>query len=250
MLGIGEARSEVATFLSDHLAIVTAIVTAGFVVLRVMAVARYDPEVTLALLSRSDPSVLVLGTLATMLPIWIPLALLLLDTHRVVRRNAGLGSSFAVTVGFLGLATALVVMTPIASVIASALGIGAGWLVIQVMRRRGPPSDPVSRLRSLAIALLYINVLQVVTLTQPWLPRETVGTTSGTTMVGYVLGSESGWTSVLVEPEHSVRLIADHDIVTRSPCASIRSFGLLSLPLLALVRDLSGVRPANPGCSP
>jgi hypothetical protein len=59
-----------------------------------------------------------------------------------------------------------------------------------------------------------------------WLPAEVIQTTTGATIVGYVLESRDGWTSILREQDRVVLRIRSEELQQRSLCKLIRESNL------------------------
>ena len=83
-------------------------------------------------------------------------------------------------------------------------------------------NESVLRLDALAIILIVTTltpVLQFALNDTPWLPAEVVSTTKGSKVIGYVLSTNDGWTTVLSERDRLVLSIRSENVASRSICA-------------------------------
>jgi len=199
----------------EHLATTLAISSAIVILIRTLAVSHFDEQTTLVVLSSSDLASLIIGSVALLLPLVVPMALVMAETSPISRTGSPL--VWGPVIGVV--ATLVIVLAPVIQVVSTFLGVVLGLIVIR-RRTRGPTSMPPDRysLSQLVLpALVGFNVIFLITYPTPWLPAERI-TVNGQPTSGYVLGSSGGWTTVLTDPDRNILRVRDDAITARELC--------------------------------
>jgi hypothetical protein len=252
----------IADLVRKHPALGIAVISGGLVLVRTAAVSRYDPDVWHAVLTRADPTTLIFGSLALFIPTLLPLVVVLLDSARAVRHRLGHGISIALEAAFIFAIAAVTVSTSVASVVYALAGVLLFWLTRRAYRlasrvRGGsyrdwaPVGSEIQRatlLRSLFLLIIFINAYFIAISGQAWIPAENISVPNGD-LVGYVLGSTGGWTSILTERDRGVVTIADTTITARQVCVLPESNDDTDLPLTWFLRRLQGEARSVPTCN-
>ncbi len=201
-----------AAFVLDHASLLITAASTALVAIRAMAVAGFQPETAVALLSSGGLTGLVLATIETALPMVAPAIAILLWTESARFR----GSPWLSIVWGVSLPIALVVSLG-ASIGYLLLGIAAPVGVsLIIARRRGDPTlTPVG----LALLLTPAIALALIPSGRPWFPPERI-TIGAETFTGYVLDESAGWTRVLVDNPRYVRIAASGSITARASCVT------------------------------
>lgn len=234
----------------DHVPIVLALCSAAVVVVRALAISRFDAVTTLAVLSSADLAGLITGSVVLLLPVLAPLLVGFIPSladkvpasdNQFVRGSA---------IGLLG--TAVLLVVSFATLVSGVLFVVPLLALMRRRRRRllaeGRPVALPIQPSTLIAFVVTINFFFVVSFASPWLPPERIEV-GGRTLVGYVLGSDSGWTSVLAEPQRRVERFRDGDITAREICTFEGRTGDLSATLLELASKYVARRPqTNPDC--
>ncbi|MDI9627497.1 MAG: hypothetical protein QM286_02955 [Acidobacteriota bacterium] len=198
---------------TKHVALTVSLSLAVLVVLRALYFARFDLPVAFVVLTLTNQATLLITTLALFLVVGLPVVWVF-DPGGHVNRVHEAGTPRAIVLGTTIAVTALLplifgsFMTPIFVLIA-VIGVIVGK--IWRARRRKP--------RHGAWALgLAIGTSVVVLLGLPWMPSEQITTTSsGDTVVGYVVGEQAGQLLLLDRSRKPV-WIKVSDTATREMC--------------------------------
>jgi hypothetical protein len=200
----------------------------GIVVLKVFAVAQYNPRVAGALVGTAESPAIVLAVAVNMAQFAIAglfaVAFWLAVFLRPVNRDLNN------PIRGCAIVAALVCVVAVPALYLAPL---AFWLVVvlglkRVSRFIGPgPTHARSRAQSILRALisaaiwaitLGVILLLVVTPT-PWMPAERVSLHDGQTVVAYVVRTDERWTVLLIDRGRSLRYVPTADVSGRQPCS-------------------------------
>jgi hypothetical protein len=213
--------------------------SAAAVLLRVLAVSRFDEETALAVLSSSDPAALIIGTVGRLLPWAAPTVLTWVYIYR--REVFGGDLPVALTLG-LALFGLILLLTPTIQLLLSAAAVALTLIVYRIFFRqriqRGPPSAVATARLWIVALFIGLNVPYLIAFPDPWLPPEVV-TINGQAVYGYVLGSSGGWASILLDHERRVERVRDDTISGRTVCQQTSAEDLLAQSPLALLRRIT-----------
>ncbi len=201
----------------------------SLVVLKILAVAQYNPRVAAALVGTAESPAVVLNVALYTAPLALAflcaLALALaLNAHPARSDVAGAIQGAAVVTVFL-----CVVALPLLYLVTTTLLFGALPLRKRLVRNTRPRpeaenSNDVDAHRSWtagarwAVTLALLPVFVVTS--PPWMPAERVELIGGPLVVAYVVRSDADWTVLLVDRGRSLRYVHTAEISSREACST------------------------------
>lgn len=210
---------------------------------QVIFVARADIPTALAIVEAQDLPSIVLGTVTSFTPL-----IALLTAFYTWPIAASLYEKKRRTMLLTGLALLATIVAVMAAPMAILIPSAALWIAYRPVtrwwyRRRGLEVRflPESASGALLTVLVFTIASRSIT-ADAWLPRERI-TTDTQTLVGYVLGTEGNWTTILNHQPRYITLLQQSDIRRRVICQT--SYDWYSVSLMSLAR-MRSAPPATP----
>lgn len=244
----------------DNLSLVVGSLSAGLIALRLLVVARGDPETAYAILQAGGTAAILTGTLVSVVGlIAAPISFLLFFyawLHFCARRTQGTTSWIALFGASAVSAYIAIFAAPAALLL---LGIALGfvvWLVLRQPRIRGlimPEDDSHPKSRGSIPSWAYITIICYLALTmitqlwspKPWLPIQSIETKTQT-FNGYVLSETNGDAYILTATPTGVTQVPSSSIESATECKPSSSF-VFSQETLAEIIE-SPYRTSYPAC--
>jgi len=216
----GHWRARGAAFFHDHSALVIAVATFSLVVLRILAVARFDVQVALALLQAADPAKLLLALAVSLAPTCGTALSVLAGAAIVLGIVQGRARRY-----FLSFAAGAILLAVYAApvggfIFGGIMGVAialATWVFTRRQRASGASlgSTGMTFIDWLVFGGFAISiVLQAI----PWVPSERLTFGDGTATAGYVVSEEAGWTRIL-SVERAIVVVPSTKITARELCS-------------------------------
>jgi hypothetical protein len=200
----------------------------GIVVLKVLAVAQYNPTVASALVGSTDAPAVVLDVALYVAPFILAFMAVLGLALTVDPPDIGPDAQAALRGATAVLSLLSLLAVPLVFLVFMAVPL-AGQALVRRMRRPRKRSDasrsPNQRRAkwlidstnwAVAFALLPMSIV----LAPPWMPAERVGLSGGDAVVAYVVRTDSEWTVLLVDRGRGLRYIPTKNISSRQPCTT------------------------------
>ncbi|MEX0826234.1 MAG: hypothetical protein WD184_05735 [Acidimicrobiia bacterium] len=224
----------------DHPALVGTTVVFAVVVLKVLAVAEFQPGVASAILGYSDTVVVVLGVLTFTVPLMAAFAFVRYMARPLPKDQPARAWELA-PAPFYGAAFFYTATVPML------VGLVVGWLSGFAIGRWRRSRDRAGRgstasITALSIMLFFLAVL-VVFGDAMWLSAERIDTADGEHVVGYVLDQGEGWITILIDETRLIVQIRSDDVEARRPCAAD------SQPRSRTISQIIGGSMGPPGCA-
>ena len=198
-----------------HAVILWAVIAVIVLSVKALIEVRFNVESALAIAQGTGPEKVLIGLLVAFLPY-------------LVLAGAAVGLEVAwryhwppfTTALSIGLWVVVAVLTPIWSVVVLLVGALVALIAVRRgarmpgRRRRGADTDRTD----VGLALLVLVVVPATVFSGMWLPPERLTHVDGSTTLGYVAGTESGWLTVLSEPDRRLLRIKADTVKERSIC--------------------------------
>ena len=231
-------------FALDHIGLLVTGLLIMWVVLKVLAVWAFQPATAAAILAGSNPTEIILGSLAFLIPVVVLVAAIALILMRELDRRSSRDTSysrpwaFIVTVSWL--LTLVLAMAPLWF---SALALLA-VLGSLVLAGSYPLDGAPSRWRPILKGLVAWIILAAVLLTLfvgTWISAEALDVEDTQPFVGYVLAVDDPWTALLIEETRKVEYIETNSIRARVVCKESSSIWTDSLLELTGISSLTAL---------
>jgi hypothetical protein len=205
-----------ADFVLEHLALVTTTAVFILVIAEVLAVARMNVATALTIVATSGAVEVALAIIVSSYWAVILLLYLTADAWRRIARRAERSTATPIkTQAFFG-AIAVAVVAWQAVVMVIALAAGFGYMDRWWEQKRGIGPEPWTGSGTAAFGLFILLFIIAPTV---WLPTEVISTDDlKDPVVGYVLATEDGWTSVLRDEDRSVLRFKSQTVTDRVIC--------------------------------
>jgi hypothetical protein len=235
--------------ISRHLGLVVGGVTLTVVVLKVMAVARFDPAVAAALLSTADTAGVVVAVVLQLVPTFLLWSLVALVVAMVFVPGASnrlaLGTLFWFTIFVTVLAVPLIELALMGGLTVILLMYiwyvrrgGAPWgIFVQLMEI--PDAHPWLQWLVRGVLVLFLVIASIAT-SKPWLASEAITFEDGSVVTAYIVVEEQGRITLLEEISRRISKHSSGTIADRQVC---RLGGDLQRPLWSLVTGPSTTPP-------
>lgn len=225
---------------TTNVSLVAGFVSFVLVLFRVLAVSRFEPTVAAGLISRAPTTSVLVGTaLGLMPPLLVVSAVLLLVLG--FRSPSGMpGRDYFRILGVAAGVLSLVV-APAAALLVNGLLLGAVALAVTGGVRRDAAFDwdqwRSSAMRSTSTRVFVVAALAGASIgtllqTEPWFPREQLDLETVGPVIGYIVGLDGDWVTVLVEGDRRLLVLPASGLKARAIC---RSADPLTLPLIQLL---------------
>jgi hypothetical protein len=217
-------RSPIGAAFRDHPTTVVALLTAGFVILRLTSVSGYHLDVALALLSTGGAPNVVIGTAIALIPLFLPgLASLAIALAFFAPKFSGHRLAMLTIAAFV--LVLAIEAGPVFVLVVTTLPLVIGaYFQRRVPRRSGASS---SDWEWLPILLPAIAICVLVN--RPWLAPELVQV-GDQPVLGYIVGSDSRWTTILEDANREILIVDTSTISARRPCQWPPSLFTVSIP--------------------
>jgi hypothetical protein len=219
---------------ADHAPLLATGLIFAFIVVRVLRVSEFDPATATTLIRESGPVSVVTGVLATSLPdLMIPGMVFLL-----ILAQGGPGTPTQRRAAILTVGTAFLVLVV---VIPWAFLLRVFLLLVVIFFAQRRLKWPLEYFAVVAVLVTFLLDVPVM-----WLPPERVELMSRDNVTGYVLATDSEWTSVLLEEDREVLIVRTYEVSERTVC-NVEDPGKGRTLSQLLLREEGGLR--NPLCT-
>jgi hypothetical protein len=208
----------------------------AFLILKLLATTRFNAITALALVKSAGITSVLVGEVVLLLPGVLAISIGPLLTLSWPALPAARRPLAAVAI-WASAAIALLGVRPWFFGLFFGLGIAAFqvWRIRNERRRRGQGSRDAnadSVLGAVLVAYIATVVLGATVTADVWVSPEVVTLSNDAHLVGYVMGTEAGWTTILTDQKRSVLLVRDDQISSRTVCDTGKWLGPSVLQIL------------------
>lgn len=218
----------------EHLTLLSSAALTMFIALKILAVARYNPETALGIVQvAGTTNVVIAGTISI-----VPLLAMIVVMQgwaryrRLFRKLSGTEKSAVLMAAAVPLVLVLAVV-PMATYLTIVAIFALLWLVglaYGAYTKRHPPkaaeTEPPSSVELRAIQMASLAGLGLVTITSSWMPLEAVAIKNEPAIAAYVVGERGPDTVILPTSRGAELIIAPTEDVRRTYCSNSSSFSV------------------------
>jgi hypothetical protein len=212
------ARSKGLSWLKDNSSVIFGVASVAFVAVRLLGIARGDPETAYAILQATGTGNALVGSLVSTVGL---LALPICATLGFYAwRSRGSASFFPLLIGSSAVFIVAIYMAPIFTLLSTVV---STIVVIPLSRRfmsalRRHARDASSLLFIGIAAYLFLIFVYEIIIPTPWLPEQAISVAGHKPFSGYVLSVTNGGTTILTFHPEGVENVPSKDILTAAEC--------------------------------
>jgi predicted nucleic acid-binding Zn ribbon protein len=206
-----QKRSEgIRAFATKHVTLLVSVGLSSLVLLKLLLVSHFNISTALTLLRDAGAAQIIMGQLLTLLPVFlsgIGIVGFVYATRQAwtARRVAQISFASVLALGVLLQPWSVAILQ------------GVVWTGTLIWAAVG--SGEYQRGKLLGIAAIFLFILLIDD--HVWLPPESLGLRDRDPTVGYVVGEQGGWTTILGEAHRSVFRVRSEAVETRRVCRLI-----------------------------